>query len=98
MSDEHVELHKDSRGRYKVDDTPPRNEVIFIAAIMAVMTLFGLKYVFDSYLDRTNIAVRREHLHGDGEVRSYASELLATYRTHSQDQLREGPMSIAAAM
>jgi hypothetical protein len=98
MSDEHVELHKDSRGRYKGDDAPPRNTIIFVAALMAVTTLFGLKYVFDSYLDRSLIAVRREHLRGDSEVRSYASEQLAAYRTHSQDQLREGQMPIGDAM
>jgi hypothetical protein len=98
MSDEHVELHKDAQGRYKVDETPPRNGVILVAAIMAVMSLFGLKYVFDSYLDRSYIDVRREHLRGDTEVRSYASEVLATYRTHSQQQLRDGTMTIADAM
>jgi len=93
MSDEHVELHRDSKGRLKGDETPPQNCIIFVAAVMTVITLFGLKYVFDSYLDRSETHVRREHI-----AESHASGVLAEYRAHAQDQLRDGPMTIGDAM
>lgn len=94
MSDEdQVELHTDSHGRIKGDDTPPQNGIIFVAAIATVVTLFSMKYAFDSYLDVTNIHVRRDHV---GE--SHASEVLAEYRTSAAEQLRGGPMTIDEAI
>lgn len=93
MSDEHVELHRDSKGRLKGDETPPQNGIIFAAAIMAILTLFGLKFVFDSYLDRSEIHIRREHI-----AESHGSAVLADYRAHSTDQLREGTMTIGDAV
>jgi hypothetical protein len=91
--DERVEIQRDASGRAKGDETPPRNEIIFAAAVMTVITLFSLKYVFDSYLDASNLRVRREHI-----SESHASEVLAEYRRHSEDQLREGQMPIGDAM
>lgn len=91
--DEQVELHRDSHGRLKGDDTPPQNGIILVAAIGTVITLFSLKYVFDSYLDYSNINVRRAHI-----AESHASGVLAEYRTHAQEQLRGGEMPISDAM
>lgn len=91
--DEKVELHRDSHGRLKGDETPPQNGIIFAAAIMTVLTLFSLKYVFDSYLDVSNQSVRRAHI-----AESHASGVLAEYRAHAQDQLRDGQMPIGDAM
>ena len=91
--DEKVELVRDSHGRLKGDETPPQNGIIFAAAIMSIATLFSLKYVFDSYLDVSNLHVRRTHI-----AESHASEVLVEYRAHAGDQLREGPMTIESAM
>lgn len=91
--DDKVELHRDSKGRLKGDDTPPQNTIIFIATIGTVVTLFSLKYAFDSYLDVSNLHVRQTHV-----TESHASEVLAEYRSHAQDQLREGEMPIGDAM
>jgi hypothetical protein len=91
--DEKVELHRDSHGRLKGDETPPQNGIILVAATMTVLTLFSLKYVFDSYLDVSNISVRRAHI-----AESHASTVLNEYRAHAQDQLREGQMPISDAM
>jgi hypothetical protein len=91
--DEQVELVRDSHGRLKADETPPQNGIILAAAIMSIITLFSLKYAFDSYLDVSNIHVRHVHI-----AESHASGVLDEYRAHSQDQLREGEMPIGAAM
>ena len=91
--DENVELVRDSQGRLKGDETPPQNGIIFAAAILSLVTLFCLKYVFDSYLDASNIHVRRAHI-----ATSHASGTLAEYRAHAQDQLRGGEMPIGDAM
>lgn len=91
--DEQVELERDSRGRLKGNDAPPQNGIILAAAIASVVTLFGLKYVFDSYLDASNLHVRRSHI-----AQSHASEVLADYRAHAEDQLRGGEMPIGDAM
>jgi len=91
--DEKVELVRDSHGRLKGDETPPQNGIIFAAAIMSIVTLFCLKYVFDSYLDASNINVRRVHI-----SESHASEVLVEYRAHAADELRDGQMPIAEAM
>lgn len=91
--DDKVELHRDSHGRLKGDETPPQNGIIFAAAMMSIVTLFSLKYVFDSYLDVSNQQVRRSHI-----SESHASEVLGEYRAHAQDQLRDGQMPIADAM
>ncbi len=91
--DDKVELVRDSHGRLKGDETPPQNGIILAAAIMTVITLFSLKYAFDSYLDVSNIHVRRSHI-----AESHASQQLAEYRAHAQDQLREGEMPIGDAI
>lgn len=94
MSDEeHVELHRDSKGRYKGDDTPPQNGIILVATIVSVTTLFSLKFAFDSYLDQSTMHARRDHI-----ATSQASEQLADYRATAQEQLRGGEMPIADAM
>ncbi|MFO0680615.1 MAG: hypothetical protein U0234_01125 [Sandaracinus sp.] len=94
MSDEEkVEIVRDSSGKPRPDDTPPQNGIILVSAVLVVLTLFSLKYVFDSYLDTSNLGVRRAHI-----AESHASEVLADYRATSQDQLRGGQMPISDAM
>ena len=75
------------------DDTPPRNGVILLATFVAVTTLFSLKYVFYSYLDRSEMRVRRGHV-----ATSLTSEHLAEYREHANAQLLGGEMPIEDAM
>ena len=91
--DEQVELHTDSHGRLKGDDTPPQNGIIFVAAIATVVTLFSLKYAFDSYLDVSNLHVRRDHI-----AVSHGSEVLVEYRATAAEALRAGPMTIDEAI
>ncbi len=94
MSDEEkVEIVRDSTGKARGDDTPPQNGIILVSAVLVVLTLFSLKYVFDSYLDASNLAVRRAHI-----SESRASEVLSEYRATAQDHLRGGEMPISDAM
>lgn len=94
MSDEEkVEIVRDSTGKARPDDTPPQNGIILVSSVLAVLTLFSLKFVFDSYLDASNLHVRRDHI-----AESHASEVLTEYRATAQDQLRGGQMPIADAM
>jgi hypothetical protein len=79
--------------RPRPDDTPPRNRVIFTYTILAVMTLFGLKYVFDSYMDVSRRGIRLEHV-----TESRASQTLEEYREAQHGQLARGPMPIERAI
>jgi hypothetical protein len=94
VSAETHDKHADAgHGKIKPDDTPPQNAVIFAAAVLAVMALFGLKYVFDSYMDRSEVRVRSMHVES-----SHAIESLAEYRRHAALELNGGEMPITEAM
>lgn len=80
-------------GKIRPDDTPPQNAVIFAAAVLAVLALFGLKYVFDSYMDRSAIHVRSLHVDA-----SHAAQVLLEYRQHAALELNGGEMPIDEAM
>jgi hypothetical protein len=85
--------HGSHSAKPRPDDTPPRNGVIFFYTVLAVLTLIGLKFVMDSFLDTTRRAVRAQHLE-----ESVASEALAQHREASQEALRSGDMPIDQAM
>lgn len=93
MSDDNHSTSGAVHGKIKPDDTPPQNAIIFAAAVLAVLSLFGLKYVFDSYADRSEMRVRREHVQA-----SRAIEDLHEYRRHAALELNGGSMPIDEAM
>ena len=75
------------------DKTEPRNGMIFGYTVLAVACLFGLRYVFESYLDSSRQRVSQEHL-----AESQASETLRSYRDAQGARLREGGRPIDRAM
>ncbi|AKF06456.1 hypothetical protein [Sandaracinus amylolyticus] len=79
--------------RPRPDDTPPRNRVIFTYTVLAVITLIGLKYVFDSYMDVSRRDRRRENIE---ESRTTAE--LAEYRESQREALRGGAMPVDRAI
>nr|MDQ3032913.1 hypothetical protein [Myxococcota bacterium] len=88
------DLHDHSAtGRPRPDDTPPRNRVIMTYTVLAVITLVGLSFVFDSYIDVSRRGVRREHL-----AESQAGLVLEAYREEQYERLARGPMPIERAM
>lgn len=82
-----------SYARPRPDDTPPRNRVIAAYTALAVMTLIGLKFVFDSYLDASRRSVRTEQLRT-----SQATAALEEYRERQRERLAGGAMPIERAM
>lgn len=98
MSDEHKhddEHGHDEHGHEKLlpDDSPPQNRLIFLYTVLAVCTLVGLKFVFDSYLDAT-----RRDMHESRIEHSLTSERLAAHREEVREQLRSGDLPIDEAM
>ena len=91
----HHHDHESGHGHAKIkpDDTPPQNAIIFAAAVLSVLALFGLKYVFDSYSDRSETHVRALHIEA-----SHASQVLLEYRRHAALELNGGEMPIDEAM
>ncbi len=83
----------DAHVKIRPDDTPPQNAIIFAAAVLAVLSLFGLKYVFDSYMDRSEVRVRAMHVDA-----SHAAQALTEYRQRAALELNGGEMSIDDAM
>lgn len=75
------------------DDSPPQNRLIFLYTVLAVCTLVGLKFVFDSYLDST-----RRGMHEERIEHSLTSERLAAHREEVREQLNSGDMPIDEAM
>jgi hypothetical protein len=75
------------------DDTPPRNRVIFSYTMLGVITLVGLKFVFDSYLDSSRRDVRRDHIEA-----SHTQVVLDAYRAEQRLRLSGGPMPIDRAI
>lgn len=75
------------------DNTPPRNGVIFFYTVLVVITLVGLKFVMDSFLDSSRRAIRAQHLE-----ESHASEILAQHREATREALGSGDMPIEQAM
>ena len=90
--DQHTTPHS-STGKIKPDDTPPQNAIIFASAVLAVLALFGLKYVFDSYRDRSETRVRSMHV-----SESHAGQALIEYRRHEALLLNGGEMPISESM
>lgn len=76
----------------KPDTTAPRNEIILVIVLASVATLFGLKFVFDSYLDREVRLTRAEHNTG-----GVSAEALAAYRAEASAALAGGAMPIEEA-
>jgi hypothetical protein len=96
MVHEHVhqsEGHLGYAPKARPDDTPPRNRVIFGYTVLTVVTLIALKFVFDSYLDVSRTATRREHI-----ADSRASRALAEYRRRERERLESGSMPVERAM
>jgi hypothetical protein len=91
--DNHAHASSPAGGKIRPDDTPPQNAVIFAAAVLSVLALFGLKYVFDSYMDRSEVRVRAMHVSA-----SHASEVLTEYRQHAALELNGGEMPVSEAM
>lgn len=90
MSDHDHDGHADAA---KPDTTPPRNELIFVIVLGSVATLFGLKFVFDSYLDREVRLTHSEHNTG-----GVSADALAEYREEAAATLAGGAMTIDEAM
>lgn len=86
----HTEAHV---VRPRPDDTPPRNRVIATYTVLAVITLAGLKFVFDSYMDTSRRAVRAEHISD-----SHTAETLDAYREQQAQRLSGGAMPIERAV
>ena len=83
---EHGSAHA-PHAKIKPDDTPPQNAIILAAAILSVLSLFALKYVFDSYMDRSEVRVRAMHIE-----ESHAAQALIDYRLHAALELNGGEM------
>lgn len=83
----------DHDGLLPGDDSPPRNNVILIAGIISLVTLVGLKFVFDSYLEAQRGEARTAHLET-----STTSELLAEHREQVFSRLHAADMPIDQAM
>jgi hypothetical protein len=88
-----IEVRSGRATRALPDDTPPRNRLIFGYTIVVVFALIGLKFVFDSYLDVSRTAKRREQI-----ATSRANVILAEYRRAQRERLESGPMPIDRAM
>lgn len=99
MSDEHdSHAHETKDGQHSADrplpdDSPPQNTLIFVYALLAVATLVGLKFVFDSFLETTRREVHAEHLDD-----SLTSERLAEHRDEVREALEGGEMPIDTAI
>jgi hypothetical protein len=85
MSDEHEHNegeHADGHEKPRPDDAPPQDTLIVIYTVLVVVSLIGLKFVFDSFLDSSRRGVRAEHLD-----ESVASERLAAHRAEMHERL-----------
>lgn len=76
----------------KPDTSPPRNELMLVLVLVSVATLFGLKFVFDSYLDHEVHLTHEEHI-----ANSPAADALAGYRAEAESALAGGAMPIDEA-
>ncbi|MBN8613768.1 MAG: hypothetical protein J0L92_24440 [Deltaproteobacteria bacterium] len=95
MSDEHEESHQPAirDGKPLPDDSPPQNTLIFVYAMLAVASLVGLKFVFDSFLESSRRETRAGHLE-----ESRSSEALAEHRDEVREALEGGEMPIDRAI
>lgn len=82
MSDEHSP--EAEHGKPAPDDSPPQNGLIFLYTVLTVLTLVGLKFVFDSFLDSSRRTVQAGHI-----SESVASARLAEHREEVRRRLSE---------
>jgi hypothetical protein len=82
-----------SQTRPRPDDTPPRNSVIAVYTLMAVIALVALRFVFDSYMDLNRAHVRHENI-----ASSRTSASLAEYREDQARRLASGALPIDRAI
>lgn len=79
--------------RVKPDTSQPRNQLIAMYTLLAIGSLFGVKFAADAYLEHNTRAVRTGHAE-----ESTAADALAAYRSDSAAALAGGEMSIEEAM
>lgn len=79
--------------RVRADATQPRNQLIAMYSLLAVASLFGVKFAADAYLEHNTTAVRHGHLET-----SVAEDALAAYRDEARASLAGGEMPIEEAV
>jgi|GEM_PF-3402691 len=79
--------------RVRPDSTQPRNQLIAMYSLLAVASLFGVKFAADAYLEHNTTAVHDGHLET-----SVAEDALAAYRDEARVSLAGGEMPIEEAV
>ena len=79
--------------RVRADSSQPRNQLIAMYSLLAVASLFGVKFAADAYLEHNTTAVRHGHLET-----SVAEDALSAYRDEASASLAGGEMPIDEAV
>ena len=96
MSEEH-DTHDHAEGGHgakpRPDDAPPQNGLIFFYTVLTVLSLIGLKFAMDSFLDSSRRAVQGAHIED-----SVGSRHLEERREEAREALSSGTMPIDQAI